>query len=97
MTMRRGCGLSPDGDRKRGPESPCYQLTAVKRHSSSVRATSGTLHPRLTLRGPQGQVLMHSHYGRISIHLSPGTYTLSVSAHAGVGAYELTTTFTPST
>jgi hypothetical protein len=64
---------------------------------AEVAATSGTLHPRLTLTCPQGQVPIDSDHGRIGIHLSPGTYTLSVSAKAGVGAYRLTTTFTPST
>jgi hypothetical protein len=67
------------------------------RFMAEVTATSGTLHPRLTLTGPKGQVLAHSHHGRIGIHLAPGTYTLSVSAESGAGAYRLTTTFTPGT
>jgi hypothetical protein len=48
-------------------------------------------------RGTAPQVLIQSDRARIAIHLSPGTYSLSVSAQAGVGAYRLTTTFTPST
>src|SRR5262249_8919471 len=64
------------------------------RLTAEVTATGGTLVPRLTLSGPDGQVLIQSDSGRIVQHLQPGTYSLIVSAQAGVGTYRLSTTFT---
>src|SRR5439155_17835195 len=64
------------------------------RLTAEVAATGGTLVPRLTLSGPSGQVLIQSDSGRIVQHLQPGTYSLAVSAQAGVGTYRLITSFT---
>ena len=49
--------------------------------------------PRLTLAGPQGQVLIQSDSGRIVQSLQPGAYQVTVSERSGSGAYRLTTTF----
>src|SRR5262249_17404769 len=67
------------------------------RLTAEVAATGGTLVPRLTLSGPSGQVLIQSDSGRILQHLQPGTYSLTVSAQAGVGTYRLSTDFTQAT
>jgi hypothetical protein len=56
-------------------------------------AAGGALIPRLTLSGPQDQVLIQSDSGRIVQSLQPGTYLLTVSAESGAGAYRLTTAF----
>jgi hypothetical protein len=64
------------------------------RLTAEVAATGGTLFPRLTLSGPGGQMLIQSDSGRILQHLQPGTYSVAVSAEAGVGTYRLTTDFT---
>jgi hypothetical protein len=63
--------------------------------TADVAAPGGTLLPRLTLSGPQGEVLIQSDSGRIVLHLQPGTYSLSVSSQAGTGSYRLTASFTP--
>ena len=70
------------------------QLRRRNFNSASLPLAAEVLEVRALLTGPQGQAI-HSDHGRIGIHLSPGTYTLSVSAEAGLGAYRLTTTFTP--
>jgi FG-GAP-like repeat len=54
---------------------------------------TGTLLPRMTLSGPQGQVLIQSDSDRIVQSLQPGTYLVTVSARSGSGTYRLTTTF----
>ena len=51
------------------------------------------LSPRLTLSGPNGQVLIQSDSGRLVQELEPGDYALAVSAAGGVGTYRLTTSF----
>jgi hypothetical protein len=56
--------------------------------------TSGSLMPRLTLSGPAEQLLIQSDSGRIVQHLLPGDYSVSVSAQAGLGEYQLTARFT---
>jgi hypothetical protein len=61
--------------------------------TAELAATGGTLLPRLTLAGPDGRVLIQSDSGRIVQYLRPGTYSLAVSAQAGVGGYRLTTAF----
>src|SRR5262249_25050813 len=81
---------------------PCvtYPFTVTSdlgsgRLTAEVAATGGTLVPRLTLKGPAGQVLIQSDSGRILQHLLPGSYALVVSAQAGVGTYRLSTAFNP--
>jgi hypothetical protein len=56
-------------------------------------AAGGALRPRLTLSGPQGQVLIQSDSGRIVQSLQPGMYLVTVSAASGAGDYRLTTAF----
>jgi hypothetical protein len=62
--------------------------------TTNVIGTTGDLIPRLTLSGPQGELLIQSDGGRIVQHLQPGTYSVSVSAQVGLGDYQLTTGFT---
>ncbi|HEV8058485.1 MAG TPA: FG-GAP-like repeat-containing protein, partial [Gemmataceae bacterium] len=54
---------------------------------------SGALLPRLTLSGPEGQLLIQSDSDRLVQSLQPGTYLVTVSARSGIGAYRLTTSF----
>jgi len=61
---------------------------------AEVGTTSGDLHPRLTLSGATGQLLIQSDSGQIVQSLEPGTYLLTVSLAAGAGGYRLTTAFT---
>jgi hypothetical protein len=71
-----------------------YQVTvsAKGRLTATVTAPAGSsLVPRLTLRGPGGQVLIQSDDGSLVQHLPPGTYEVAVSARSGVGRYRLTT------
>jgi hypothetical protein len=73
-----------------------YQITvpASGRLTAVVTAGGGRLVPRLTLAGPDGQVLVQSD-DAITQHLPAGTYLLSVSAASGAGTYQLTTDFVP--
>jgi hypothetical protein len=64
--------------------------------TTQLVSTSGTLIPRLTLSGAADQLLIQSDSGRIVQHLRPGTYSLAVSAQAGLGEFELTTQFASS-
>jgi uncharacterized repeat protein (TIGR01451 family) len=61
-----------------------------------VKATTGTLVPRLGLSGPGG-LLIQSDDGAIVQHLQPlpagQSYSLAVSAQSGTGSYQLTTEF----
>jgi hypothetical protein len=64
---------------------------------AEVAAIGGTLQPRLSLAGPDGQMMIQSDSGQIVQSLEPGTYLLSVSAQTGTGSYRLTTAFTQTT
>src|SRR5205807_1261178 len=57
-----------------------------------VTSPGGTLAPRLVLNGPNGPV-SQSDDGTLVQHLLPGSYSLTVSAQAGTGSYQLTTEF----
>jgi hypothetical protein len=63
------------------------------RLTAEITPTAGTLVPRLTLSGANGQVLIQSDARTLTQHLQPGKYSLSVSAQAGTGAYQLTSQF----
>lgn len=65
----------------------------IGRLIAGVSTSSGDLHPRLTLAGPNGTLLVQSDSGRITQHLEQGSYSLSVSAQAGLGSYRMTTEF----
>jgi hypothetical protein len=70
-----------------------YRLTtsAAERLTAWVTAPGGsTPVPRLTLAGPDGQLLIQSDGGSIAQLLRPGTYYLAVSAGSGAGGYQLT-------
>ncbi len=83
-----------------GSQADWYQLTAAEPGqltTSVVADPGGTLRPRLTLYGPDGQVLTQSDGptpggpgAGLTQHLQPGTYYLAVSARLGVGGYRLT-------
>src|SRR5262249_16206375 len=73
-----------------------FPLTVSETGRLTARVTpsgNSTLVPRLTLLGPNGQVLIQSNDGTIVQHLQAGTYTLTVSAGAGAGNYRLSTDF----
>jgi FG-GAP-like repeat/Bacterial pre-peptidase C-terminal domain len=57
-------------------------------------AASSAAHPRLSLFGPTGQILIQSDSGQLVQPLQPGKYVLAVSAVAQPTAYRLSTTFT---
>ncbi len=61
--------------------------------TAEVTATGGTLVPRLTLNGPDGQVLSQSDDGSIVENLQSGTYILTVSARSGAGSFQLISEF----
>jgi hypothetical protein len=67
----------------------------VGQFKAEVRATSGTLLPRLTLSSSSGQVLIQSDSGQIVQSLVTGLYFLSVSNQTGAGGFRLTTAFIP--
>jgi microcystin-dependent protein len=73
-----------------------YQVTvpAAERLTAQVAAVGGSgLVPRLTLTGPDGQVLIQSDDGSLVQYLQPGTYEVAVAARSGAGRYQLTTEF----
>jgi hypothetical protein len=77
-----------------GGQEDWYQLTvpASGRMTVAVTASGGSaLVPRLTLAGPDGQVLIQSDDGSLVQYLQPGTYDLAVSARSAVGRYQLIT------
>ncbi|HKI31683.1 MAG TPA: VCBS repeat-containing protein [Gemmataceae bacterium] len=71
-----------------------YQLTVTASGRLTAEETGGgLLVPRLALYAAGGQLLIQSDDGRVVQHLSPGHYSLAVSAVAGSGAYQLTSEF----
>jgi hypothetical protein len=72
-----------------------YQITvpASGRLTATVAAGGGSrLVPRMTLAGPNGQVLIQSDSAIVQ-HLPAGTYELAVTAASGAGTYQLVTDF----
>jgi hypothetical protein len=63
------------------------------RLTATVATTTPNFVPRLTLLGPDGQVLIQSDNGQIVQALQPGSYSLVVTARSGIGSYRLTSAF----
>ena len=77
-----------------------YQLTAYADGQLRVwiEPAAGGAQLRVSLLGPDGQLLIQSDGGPsnpLVQSVTPGTYFLTVSGPAGPGSYQLTTTFTP--
>ena len=67
------------------------------RFDAEIRQVTSDPLPRLTLAGLDGRTLIQTDAGRIAQHLTPGQYSLIVSAQTGPGNYRLATTFTEAT
>jgi hypothetical protein len=62
---------------------------------AEVVPTDGNPSPRLTLSGPDGELLIQSDSGQLVQSLGPGTYVLAISAQSGEGGYRLSTSYVP--
>src|SRR4051794_391196 len=101
-----GTNESITGDISAPGEVDEFQITLTDsgRLTAEVQTRPGcSLNTRLSLRGPDGQVLIQSdgqsltnHDDQVVQHLLAGTYFVQVEGlGAGTGAYTLTTDFQP--
>jgi hypothetical protein len=92
-----GLDTQADGTLLTPRQTDTYTFTVTQdqgsgRLTAALTPTAGGFTPLLTLAGPNGDVLIQSG-GQIVQSLRPGSYSLTVSARSGDGAYRLTTQF----
>ncbi len=95
-----GLNTLTEGSITTQPQVDKYSFTVTPAMGSGeltaeVTTSGGTLEPRLTLEDANGQELIQSDSGTLLQNLQPGTYSLSVSAQAGTGSYQLISEFAP--